>query len=266
MRHERRMLRRRLRLRSRLLLTDCGPVRAAGPPTHRPPTDGADSASRIPAVSWTDGSAIGHVPERGRHTAHAPSIHSARGEVLRALRRGRAERPHRPPALLVEFFDSYDQRERIASQLRELERKGDGLSHDDRHEAREHVRHAVRPRGHPPADQPPGRHHRLHRGGRRHLPPLQDRRTGGAGEGPGGDHRPAVRGARASPREAQGLQERLTALDRDPSARERGGPRRPSRDRRPVHERQRSDPHHPVEGRATRSSRTPSTRARTRPT
>jgi predicted phosphate transport protein (TIGR00153 family) len=32
--------------------------------------------------------------------------------------------------LLVEFFRSYDQRERIASQLRDLERKGDGLSHD----------------------------------------------------------------------------------------------------------------------------------------
>jgi len=32
--------------------------------------------------------------------------------------------------MLVEFFGSYDQRERIASQLRELERKGDGLSHE----------------------------------------------------------------------------------------------------------------------------------------
>ena len=35
--------------------------------------------------------------------------------------------------LLVEFFRSYDQRERIASQLRDLERKGDGLSHDIGH-------------------------------------------------------------------------------------------------------------------------------------
>ena len=32
--------------------------------------------------------------------------------------------------LLEEMFRSYDQRERIASQLRDLERKGDGLSHD----------------------------------------------------------------------------------------------------------------------------------------
>ncbi|MDQ4036192.1 MAG: DUF47 family protein [Chloroflexota bacterium] len=32
--------------------------------------------------------------------------------------------------LLVEFFRSFDQRERLASQLRDLERKGDGLSHD----------------------------------------------------------------------------------------------------------------------------------------
>src|SRR5688500_16247304 len=32
--------------------------------------------------------------------------------------------------LLEEFFRSYDQRERLASQLRDLERKGDGLSHD----------------------------------------------------------------------------------------------------------------------------------------
>ncbi len=32
--------------------------------------------------------------------------------------------------MLVEFFDSYDHRERIASQLLDLERKGDGLSHD----------------------------------------------------------------------------------------------------------------------------------------
>ncbi len=32
--------------------------------------------------------------------------------------------------LLVEFFGSYDQRERIASQLRDLERKGDALSHE----------------------------------------------------------------------------------------------------------------------------------------
>ena len=32
--------------------------------------------------------------------------------------------------MLVEFFGSYDQRERIASQLLDLERKGDGLSHD----------------------------------------------------------------------------------------------------------------------------------------
>ncbi|HEX2767152.1 MAG TPA: DUF47 family protein [Candidatus Limnocylindria bacterium] len=31
--------------------------------------------------------------------------------------------------LLEEMFRSYDQRERIASQLRDLERKGDGLSH-----------------------------------------------------------------------------------------------------------------------------------------
>ena len=31
--------------------------------------------------------------------------------------------------LLEEFFRSYDQRERIASQLRDLERKGDGLTH-----------------------------------------------------------------------------------------------------------------------------------------
>ncbi|MEO6578711.1 MAG: DUF47 family protein, partial [Candidatus Limnocylindria bacterium] len=35
--------------------------------------------------------------------------------------------------LLEEFFRSYDQRERIAVQLRELERKGDGLSHDIGH-------------------------------------------------------------------------------------------------------------------------------------
>jgi hypothetical protein len=32
--------------------------------------------------------------------------------------------------LLEEMFRSYDQRERIANQLRDLERKGDGLSHD----------------------------------------------------------------------------------------------------------------------------------------
>jgi uncharacterized protein len=32
--------------------------------------------------------------------------------------------------MLVEFFGSYDQRERIASQLIDLERKGDGISHD----------------------------------------------------------------------------------------------------------------------------------------
>ena len=32
--------------------------------------------------------------------------------------------------LLVEFFGSYDQRERIASQLIDLERNGDGISHD----------------------------------------------------------------------------------------------------------------------------------------
>jgi predicted phosphate transport protein (TIGR00153 family) len=32
--------------------------------------------------------------------------------------------------LLVEFFTSYDQRERIASQLIDLERKGDGIAHD----------------------------------------------------------------------------------------------------------------------------------------
>lgn len=32
--------------------------------------------------------------------------------------------------LLDELFRSYDQRERIASQLRDLERKGDGIAHD----------------------------------------------------------------------------------------------------------------------------------------
>jgi len=32
--------------------------------------------------------------------------------------------------LLEEFFRSYDQRERLASQLRDLERAGDGISHD----------------------------------------------------------------------------------------------------------------------------------------
>src|SRR4051794_29399556 len=31
--------------------------------------------------------------------------------------------------LLVEFFESYDQRERIASQLIDLEHKGDAISH-----------------------------------------------------------------------------------------------------------------------------------------
>jgi len=35
--------------------------------------------------------------------------------------------------LLEEFFRSYDQRERIASQLRDLERRGDGISHDIGH-------------------------------------------------------------------------------------------------------------------------------------
>jgi predicted phosphate transport protein (TIGR00153 family) len=35
--------------------------------------------------------------------------------------------------LLEEMFRSYDQRERIASQLRDLERKGDGISHDIGH-------------------------------------------------------------------------------------------------------------------------------------
>lgn len=35
--------------------------------------------------------------------------------------------------LLEEFFRSYDQRERIGVQLRELERKGDGLSHEIGH-------------------------------------------------------------------------------------------------------------------------------------
>ncbi len=35
--------------------------------------------------------------------------------------------------MLVEFFGSYDQRERIASQLLDLERKGDGISHDIGH-------------------------------------------------------------------------------------------------------------------------------------
>ena len=32
--------------------------------------------------------------------------------------------------MLQEFFSSYDQRERLASQLRDVERRGDGLSHD----------------------------------------------------------------------------------------------------------------------------------------
>ena len=32
--------------------------------------------------------------------------------------------------MLAEFFESYDQRERIASQLIDLERKGDGIAHD----------------------------------------------------------------------------------------------------------------------------------------
>jgi predicted phosphate transport protein (TIGR00153 family) len=35
--------------------------------------------------------------------------------------------------LLEEFFRSYDQRERIASQLRDLEKRGDGISHDIGH-------------------------------------------------------------------------------------------------------------------------------------
>ena len=35
--------------------------------------------------------------------------------------------------LLEEFFRAYDQRERIASQLRDLEKRGDGLSHDIGH-------------------------------------------------------------------------------------------------------------------------------------
>lgn len=35
--------------------------------------------------------------------------------------------------LLEEFFRSYDQRERLASQLRDLERRGDALSHDIGH-------------------------------------------------------------------------------------------------------------------------------------
>jgi predicted phosphate transport protein (TIGR00153 family) len=36
-------------------------------------------------------------------------------------------------SMLDEFFRSYDQRERLAAQLRELEKHGDGLSHDIGH-------------------------------------------------------------------------------------------------------------------------------------
>jgi predicted phosphate transport protein (TIGR00153 family) len=39
--------------------------------------------------------------------------------------------------LLDEFFHSYDQRERLASQLTDLEKRGDGLSHDIGHRLEE---------------------------------------------------------------------------------------------------------------------------------
>ena len=38
--------------------------------------------------------------------------------------------------MLVEMFGSYDQRERIASQLIDLERKGDGINRTDSHKSR----------------------------------------------------------------------------------------------------------------------------------
>ena len=96
--------------------------------------------------------------------------------VLRPLRRGRAERPRRgaPARGVLRVLRP------ARADRKPADRPGaQGRPHQPRHRppTREDLRHAVRPRGHPGAHQPPRRHHRLHRGGRRYLHPLQDRRA-----------------------------------------------------------------------------------------
>ena len=136
----------------------------------------------------------------------------------------------------------------------------------DRSQAGVDLRHAVRPGGHPRADQPPRRHHRPDRGGRRHLHPVQHRRAHAAGDPAGGDHRPPMRAARRRAGEAAPLQGRRALLDRDPSARERGRPDRSSGRRRALQAGPGHDVRDQVEGRLRACSRRRSTPPRTPPT
>ena len=193
------------------------------------------------------------------------SVHSARGEVLRALPRRRQQRPGgRPAARGVLPLVRPARAAREPAPRPGAQGRRDQPRH--RRKAGAHLRHAVRSRGHPSADQPSRRRARLRRGSRRYLHPLQDRRADPDRGRPDRDHRQAMRGDRARAREAQGLQGHQPALDRDPSPGERRRPGGSPGDRRHCSRtatiRSRSS-----SGRtSTRCSRTPSTRARTSPT
>ena len=122
--------------------------------------------------------------------------------------------------LLEQFFRNYDERERLASQLRDAEHAGDQISHDigRKLEAtfvtpldREDI-HALINRLDDIVDFI------------EEVATVPDRAAAG------GDHRPPVRADHRRPLQAAGLQGPGAALDRDPPAGERGGP-----DRAPGH-------------------------------
>ena len=107
--------------------------------------------------------------------------------------------------LLEQFFRNYDERERLASQLRDAEHAGDQISHDIGRKLEATFVTPLRPGGHPRPDQPVGRHCRLYRGGGGHLHPVRDRPTVPDRAAAGGDHRPPVRADHRRPLQAAGF-------------------------------------------------------------
>ena len=165
--------------------------------------------------------------------AHATQPRSASRRVLRALHRGRRQRPRGG----AESGDALPRVPELHGHAggREGDRARGRPDHARPHQAPEHpVRDAVRPRGHLRARDGDRRRRRPHRGGDRPARALRrrvpDPPVHRAGADPHGSGRPSLRRARR----AEGASWRAGRAHQAEGARGRRRPRRPRRHRRPL--------------------------------
>ena len=228
------------------------------------PSSSPSLGTRYPArAPDADGWVIGRALLRSRHLAHASTVYSSARRPSSTSSSRMRRTSSTAARMLVEFFESYDQRERIASQLIDLEHKGDGISHDIGHRLektfvtpfdREDIQELISRLDdvldfiEEVADTCI-------------LYKIEEPTPTAASQAAiiVQQCEEIVRGLQ----KLKGFKGVAAALDRGPSARERGRSHRSPRDRRPLHERHRCGPHHQVEGRVLASSRTRSTPART---